>query len=244
MEVVQLPVYSLGLRRRPCHPHGRRASPAGTRCWCRGSSIPSGCRSSATTASRVEMARPYRRRARWTTITKTGRLDLRRSRSEDLGQDRRGLFRIAVLSRPDRGRRRGDRAHRARARRGDRSSAPIRFRSASCRPPADYGADIAVGPTQPLGVHMNCGGGVGGFIASRDEEKLRARVQRLPRSASPARRKPGEYGFALVLRRIRPPTACASRARTGPATRSISGPSPMRSTCRCSGRRASARWAS
>src|SRR5262249_31633150 len=39
------------------------------------------------------------------------------------------------------------------------------------RPPADYGADIAVGPTQPLGVHMNCGGGVGGYIASRDEEK-------------------------------------------------------------------------
>ena len=38
-------------------------------------------------------------------------------------------------------------------------------------PPADYGADIVVGSTQPLGVHMNCGGGVGGFIASRDEER-------------------------------------------------------------------------
>jgi glycine dehydrogenase subunit 1 len=36
-------------------------------------------------------------------------------------------------------------------------------------PPADYGVDIAVGSTQPLGVHMNCGGGAGGFIASRDE---------------------------------------------------------------------------
>ena len=38
--------------------------------------------------------------------------------------------------------------------------------------PGDYGADIAVGPTQPLGVHMHCGGGVGGYIASRDEERF------------------------------------------------------------------------
>lgn len=37
--------------------------------------------------------------------------------------------------------------------------------------PADYGADIVVGPTQPLGIHMNGGGGVGGFIASRDDER-------------------------------------------------------------------------
>jgi len=38
-------------------------------------------------------------------------------------------------------------------------------------PPSDYGADIVVGSLQPLGVHMNCGGGVSGFIASRDEER-------------------------------------------------------------------------
>ncbi|WP_216365987.1 MULTISPECIES: hypothetical protein [unclassified Roseobacter] len=37
--------------------------------------------------------------------------------------------------------------------------------------PGAYGATIAVGPTQPLGVHMNAGGGVGGFIASPDEER-------------------------------------------------------------------------
>ena len=36
--------------------------------------------------------------------------------------------------------------------------------------PSDYGADIVTGPVQPLGVHMQCGGGAGGFIASRDEE--------------------------------------------------------------------------
>ncbi|MBA7567901.1 putative glycine dehydrogenase (decarboxylating) subunit 1 [subsurface metagenome] len=37
-------------------------------------------------------------------------------------------------------------------------------------PPPDYGADIVVGTLQSLGVHMQCGGGVAGFIASRDEE--------------------------------------------------------------------------
>ncbi len=37
--------------------------------------------------------------------------------------------------------------------------------------PADYGADIVVGTTQTLGIHMNCGGGSGGFIAARDEER-------------------------------------------------------------------------
>ena len=37
--------------------------------------------------------------------------------------------------------------------------------------PADYGADIVVGTTQPFGIHMNCGGGTCGFVASRDEVK-------------------------------------------------------------------------
>ena len=37
--------------------------------------------------------------------------------------------------------------------------------------PSDYGADIVVGPTQPLGIHMHCGGGVGGYIASHDSER-------------------------------------------------------------------------
>lgn len=38
-------------------------------------------------------------------------------------------------------------------------------------PPSEYGADIAVGTIQPLGIHMQSGGGDAGFIASRDEEK-------------------------------------------------------------------------
>ncbi len=39
-------------------------------------------------------------------------------------------------------------------------------------PPADYGADIVVGDLQPLGMHMQFGGGHAGFIATRDEPKF------------------------------------------------------------------------
>jgi len=38
-------------------------------------------------------------------------------------------------------------------------------------PPSAYGADIVCGEVQPLGVHMTAGGGLAGFIASRDEER-------------------------------------------------------------------------
>ena len=40
------------------------------------------------------------------------------------------------------------------------------------KPPADYGADIVCGDIQCLGIHMQYGGGHGGFIASRDEVKF------------------------------------------------------------------------
>jgi glycine dehydrogenase subunit 1 len=65
-------------------------------------------------------------------------------------------------------------------------------------PPGQYGADIAVGPTQPLGVHMNCGGGVGGFIASRDEERYAREYPTLQVSLCPTR-VAGERGFTLTL---------------------------------------------
>jgi glycine dehydrogenase subunit 1 len=44
-------------------------------------------------------------------------------------------------------------------------------------PPGEYGADIAVGDLQPLGIRMNGGGGLAGFIASRDEQRF---VEELP----------------------------------------------------------------
>jgi len=65
------------------------------------------------------------------------------------------------------------------------------------RPPADFGADIVVGPTQPLGVHMNCGGGVGGFMASRDEERYVREYNGFMVSITETL-KPGQFGFGLA----------------------------------------------
>ena len=36
--------------------------------------------------------------------------------------------------------------------------------------PGSYGADIAVGDLQPLGIHMSCGTGLSGFMAFRDDD--------------------------------------------------------------------------
>jgi glycine dehydrogenase subunit 1 len=63
--------------------------------------------------------------------------------------------------------------------------------------PADWGADIVVGPTQPLGVHMNCGGGVGGYIASRDEERFVREYNGFLVSIT-GTSKPGQFGFGLA----------------------------------------------
>ena len=60
--------------------------------------------------------------------------------------------------------------------------------------PADYGADIVVGTGQSLGVHMNCGGGDSGFIATRDEEKYAAEHPSLMVSIASTVEE-GEYGF-------------------------------------------------
>lgn len=64
--------------------------------------------------------------------------------------------------------------------------------------PVDYGADIVVGTIQTLGVHLHAGGGAGGFIASRDEERYAAEYPTLLISISETL-KPGEYGFGLSL---------------------------------------------
>lgn len=64
-------------------------------------------------------------------------------------------------------------------------------------PPSDYGADIVVGNAQPLGVHMHYGGGVFGFIASRDEEKYVAEYPSWLISIGETI-KEGEYGFSFA----------------------------------------------
>jgi glycine dehydrogenase subunit 1 len=64
-------------------------------------------------------------------------------------------------------------------------------------PPAEYGADIACGDIQSLGIHMNYGGGHGGFIATRDEEKF---VMQFPSRLFGVATTcvEGEYGFGDV----------------------------------------------
>ncbi len=63
--------------------------------------------------------------------------------------------------------------------------------------PGNYGADIVVGSTQPLGVHMYGGGGLGGFIASRDEPTYAHEYPTLMLSI--AETVEGERGYGMML---------------------------------------------
>lgn len=64
-------------------------------------------------------------------------------------------------------------------------------------PPSQFGADLVCGDIQTLGNHMNFGGGLGGFIASRDEERL---IMEYPSRlfGISTTEVPGEYGFGDV----------------------------------------------
>lgn len=64
-------------------------------------------------------------------------------------------------------------------------------------PPADYGADIVCGDLQPLGIHMNYGGGQSGFMATRDEERFVMEFPSRLFGIAPTA-KEGEYGFGDV----------------------------------------------
>ena len=64
-------------------------------------------------------------------------------------------------------------------------------------PPSQYGADIACGDIQALGLHMNYGGGVAGFIATKDEARF---IDEYPsRLFGIAPTSEGEWGFGDVL---------------------------------------------
>jgi glycine dehydrogenase subunit 1 len=65
------------------------------------------------------------------------------------------------------------------------------------QPPSTYGADIVVGSIQPLGIPMYAGGGLGGFMASRDEEKYARQYPTL--QVSLARTVKGERAFPVSL---------------------------------------------
>ncbi len=64
-------------------------------------------------------------------------------------------------------------------------------------PPVEYGADIVCGDIQPLGMHMQFGGGQAGFIATRDEERYVMEYPSRLFGIAPTRVE-GEYGFGDV----------------------------------------------
>ena len=65
-------------------------------------------------------------------------------------------------------------------------------------PPAEYGATIACGDAQPLGVHMFAGGGQVGFIAAHDDMKYISQFKDLMFGITETQEE-GEYGFGEVL---------------------------------------------
>jgi glycine dehydrogenase subunit 1 len=66
------------------------------------------------------------------------------------------------------------------------------------RPPASYGADIATGDIQTLGVHLQYGGGLGGFIASADDRRMVMEYPSRLYALAPTTVE-GEYGFGEIL---------------------------------------------
>jgi glycine dehydrogenase subunit 1 len=64
-------------------------------------------------------------------------------------------------------------------------------------PPIDYGADIVCGDLQPLGMHVQFGGGHAGFIATRDEVRYVRQYPSRLFGVAPTR-EPGEFGFGDV----------------------------------------------
>jgi len=65
------------------------------------------------------------------------------------------------------------------------------------QPPSAYGADLVCGDLQPLGMHMNYGGGQAGFIATRDEETYVMEYPSRLFGIVPTEVE-GEYGFGDV----------------------------------------------
>jgi glycine dehydrogenase subunit 1 len=64
-------------------------------------------------------------------------------------------------------------------------------------PPSRYGADIACGDIQSLGIHMNFGGGVAGFVATNEKPEI---IEEYPsRLFGIAPTSEGEWGFGDVL---------------------------------------------
>lgn len=87
------------------------------------------------------------------------------------------------------------------------------------RPPGEYGADIACGEGQPLGLHMSCGGATLGILACRDEERL---MMVMPSFMTGLTKTvvEGEYGFSryTLYHRMHFEILDKARAFTGTAS--------------------------
>ena len=160
----------LGLRGRPRGPDGGAPDRAPATCSCPDTMSPERLavirtycgRRRARRADRGRARRPRRRRPAAST-SPTSSSGSRRARPPCSSTTRRSS---AASSRTRRRSRRSRAAHGAETIVGvDPLSLGI------LAPPSEYGADIVVGSTQPLGVHMSGGGGAGGFIATRDEPR-------------------------------------------------------------------------
>ena len=64
-------------------------------------------------------------------------------------------------------------------------------------PPVAYGADIVCGELQGLGMHMDYGGGLAGFVATPDDERYIGAYPTFLIGIAPTD-VPGEFGFGLV----------------------------------------------
>jgi glycine dehydrogenase subunit 1 len=64
--------------------------------------------------------------------------------------------------------------------------------------PGAYGADLVCGDLQPLGNHMNCGGGLSGFMAFPDDERFVSECPLILFGIAETI-EPGEYGFGEVM---------------------------------------------
>lgn len=64
-------------------------------------------------------------------------------------------------------------------------------------PPSSFGADLACGDIQPLGIHQHYGGGHGGFIASADDPRIVLEYPSRLFGVAPTAVS-GEYGFGDV----------------------------------------------
>ena len=187
----------LGLRRRPRDPHGGAADrpPRGAR---RRLDRPRAPRRDPHLLRAARDARPHRRSSSSAT-TRDGRRRRRRPRAPALRTHRRGLLREPVVPR---------RASRPRAAEIARSRAHARRRDdRRRRPDLARRARAARATTAPTSwsarcsrsaCTCTCGGGAGGFIATRDEERYAREYPTLILSIS-RRRSPGERGFGIAL---------------------------------------------